>query len=333
MAGCLGSWVRPLLVDDTKRGGATDNFRCVSNAEEWASPSPVTEVGTAATALDALPSDLATLRAVSRQLVFHYEGGGDFVANGIAADRIVEIDTRYADAMFSLLEQLGGPISPEPRLKNQRLIGCCRDYAVMFVAMARHKGIPARIRVGFATYFDPGWFNDHVIAEVWDDPQQRWRLVEPEIDDDHVAEVDGSTFDPLDVPNDKFVTGPRAWLMARHGDQDAERFVVAPDLHIPDTRGFCYLRHNLIHDLAALNKTEMLLWDEWGLMDTDDPLNPQHLETLDELALATSVPDPSASDLRSWGTREEFRVPSIVTSESAANNQRLRVDVRRTLGM
>jgi hypothetical protein len=80
---------------------------------------------------------------------------------------------------------------------------CC------FVAMARHKGIAARARVGFATYFDPGWFIDHVVAEVWDEQEVRWRLVEPEIGDNHVSEASGVTVDPLDVAEDMFLTGSR----------------------------------------------------------------------------------------------------------------------------
>jgi hypothetical protein len=52
--------------------------------------------------------------------------------------------------------------------------------------MARHKGIQSRRRVGFAGYFFDGWLIDRTIAEVWDGPAERWRLVEPEIDDGHI---------------------------------------------------------------------------------------------------------------------------------------------------
>src|SRR3712207_9394020 len=38
-------------------------------------------------------------------------------------------------------------------------------------------------------------------------------------------------------------------------------------LDLENTRSWPYLQHNLIHDLAALNKVEMLLWDAWGLAD------------------------------------------------------------------
>ncbi|HEV2373565.1 MAG TPA: hypothetical protein VGS19_15500 [Streptosporangiaceae bacterium] len=45
-----------------------------------------------------------------------------------------------------------------------------------------------------------GWLVDHVIAEVWDGPAGRWRLVEPEIGDGHTDPADGASFDALDVP-------------------------------------------------------------------------------------------------------------------------------------
>ena len=71
----------------------------VSDHGFWAVQSLVTEPGPAAAAIDQLPSDLGALRAASRQLVFHYWADGDYAANGIAPERISEIDTRYAAAM------------------------------------------------------------------------------------------------------------------------------------------------------------------------------------------------------------------------------------------
>ena len=72
----------------------------MGNAGWWAAPSPVTEIGGAGGAVDTQPSDLSVLRKVSQQLVFHYRAGGDYADNGIALDRIDEIDPRYADVMF-----------------------------------------------------------------------------------------------------------------------------------------------------------------------------------------------------------------------------------------
>src|SRR5579863_907144 len=231
----------------------------------WASQSTVTEPGAARTAIDELPVGFAALREAGSQLEFHYRAGGDFAENGVPADRAGEIDTRYADAMFALLLERGEPTLSRPRGPADRVVGCCRDATVMYLALAKHKGIPARARVGFAAYFHPGWFVDHVIAEVWDEAEGRWRLVDPEMSSDWTPEVNGRPVDWTDLAEDQFVTGPRAWEAARAGRSDPERYVVGPELEVPALRGWPYLAHNAIHDLAALNKTEMLLWDAWGM--------------------------------------------------------------------
>ena len=80
---------------------------------------------------------------------------------------------------------------------------------------ARHKGIPARARVGFAAYFHPGWLIDHVIAEVWDEAAGHWRLVDPEMSSEWTPEVNERPVDWMDLADDQFVTGPRAWQAAR----------------------------------------------------------------------------------------------------------------------
>jgi hypothetical protein len=99
----------------------------VSDHRFWAVQSLVTEPGPAAAAIDRLPSDLGALRAASQQLVFHYWywAGGDYAANGIAPERISEIDTRYAAAMFARLSELADlPLSaarePSPPLADLR---------------------------------------------------------------------------------------------------------------------------------------------------------------------------------------------------------------------
>jgi hypothetical protein len=290
----------------------------VSDPGFWAVQSLVTEPGAAAAAIDELPSDLGALRAASRQLVFHYWADGDYAANGVAPARISEIDTRYAAAMFARLGELADLPLPAARQPRQRLVGCCRDFTVLFVAMARHKGIPARARVGFARYFFDGWLIDHEIAEIWDGSAERWRLVEPEIDDGHTDPVDGASFDALDVPPDRFLTGPRAWQLARSGAVDPERFVVSPGLQIPATRGLPQLMRSLVRDLAALNKTEMLLWEDWGVLDSRTAPGPGDMPVLDELATLSGQPSPPLASLRSAYRRPEFVVPDTVTSYSPA---------------
>lgn len=97
-----------------------------------------------------------------------------------------------------------------------------------------------------------------------------------------------------------------------------ERFVVNPGLEIPATRGLPQLRRNLVRDLAALNKTEMVLWEDWGVLDSHTAPGPDELPVLDELATLTGQPSPPLADLRSAYRRPEFVVPDTVTSYSPA---------------
>jgi hypothetical protein len=299
----------------------------------WARQSAVTDPGAAAGAIDALPAELAALREASSQLVFHYRAGGDFAENRVPAERIAEINTRYADAMLALILERGEPTLGRKRQAPDRVVGCCRDSTVLFLALARHKGIPARARVGFAAYFHPGWLLDHVVAEVWDDRDGRWRLVDPEMNGGWTPEVNGRRVDWLDLTDDQFVTGPRAWRAARAGNADPERYVVAPELELPGLRGWPYLAHNAIHDVAALNKTEMLLWDEWGLQLSygPGPVPEAVGAVLDEVCALTADPAVTAAALTELGGRDGLRIPPTVTSFDPHGAPPRQVDVTRVL--
>lgn len=287
---------------------------------DYATQSRISDPGPFAARLAEVGSDLPAMRAAASRLVFHYRAGGDFAENGIEASRIAEIDTRYARDMLARIFQLSDRPLTADRAPNQRIVGCCRDFTLLFLAIARQHGVRARARVGFAAYFMPGWFVDHVIAEVWDVDQQRWRMIDAELGEDHVDQSDGAKIDPLDLPAGRFLTGPQAWRSCRTGSADPDRFVVDPDLAIPQTRGWPQVRHNLIQDLASLAKHEMLLWEDWSLDHIDGEPAPRQLDLLDRLAEATSSPGVSAEQVLSYFERDEFRVPPVVTSHSPAHD-------------
>ncbi len=295
----------------------------------WANAGPVTDVGAWASTVDKVPADPAAIREVVTHLVFHYRSGGDLAQHGIAPERLAEVDLRSARAMLDRLCADGAGLSAD-RPASERVVGGCRDFAVLFLAIARHHQIPARARVGFATYFQQGWLLDHVVVELFDVEVGRWRLVEPQIGDDFVP-VDGERFDPLDVPRDRFLTGPKAWLEARAGVREPERFVVDPDLEILGTRSWRYLRHNLLHDLSSLRKNEMLLWDEWGLMDSSRPPRGEELEVLDHLARLTADPLCPLENIADWAAKPGFAVPPTVTGYSPAAEGPRRIDVSMLL--
>jgi hypothetical protein len=276
-----------------------------------------------------VPGTLAAMRAAASQLVFHYRGGGDYAENGVEPGRISEIDTRYARDMLARIFALSDQPLTAPREPRLRTVGCCRDFTVLFLALARAHGVPARARVGFGAYFEPGWCLDHVVAEAWDESQQRWRLIDPELPDGYTDSA-GRPADPGDLTREQFLTGAVAWRACRSG-ADASRFLVDPGLEIPVTRGWPYIRHNLILDLAALAGHEMVLWDFWGWGAIDDmtdswntaagtgphALSPGQLAVLDEVAEVCSG-EPPVEAIQELYQRDGLRVPPVVTSFSLA---------------
>jgi hypothetical protein len=288
----------------------------------YSTQSRFTDPGAMASWLDSVGPDLADIRAAAAQLVFHYRAQGDITDHGFPPKREAEIDLRYADDMLSRLHELN-PAPPEKaRAATERVVGCCRDSTLLFVAMARHHGIAARARVGFGTYLIADWALDHVIAEVWDAAEQRWRLVEPEFED---GQVD---VDLLDVPADQFLVGADAWAACRSGSLDAQRCVVSPELELPFLRGWPYLMHNLVVDLAALNKHEMLLWDLWGVIETADPSDDGVARQMDALAARLRVPGLTVDQLTAAFDVDGLRVPDVITSVTPHTRQPRQVTLR-----
>jgi len=265
----------------------------------------VTDPGRHAALFADLPADVPVLMRTARNLILHYRAD-DPVKLGVPKDRLQEIHTRHIETMLTTLVGLKeGPIT-SPRAPTERLVGCCRDFALMFVSMARAKGIPARSRVGFGKYFMTGLYLDHEVAEVWDANEQRWYLVDPELADDYKS-PDGVSINPLDVPRDQFLTAGEGWRLCQEGKLDPMKFMVGPDVVIENTVGLPQIKYDLVLDFVALLKIEMLLWDQW--FDTDDT----GTEQIDRLAELTRVPD--VAKLREqYEESTDLHVPDVIRS-------------------
>jgi hypothetical protein len=85
------------------------------------------------------------------------------------------------------------PMTAE-RPAEQRMVGFCYHFALL-----RATGTPARVRCGFAGYFEAGLWIDHWVTEYWDG--DGWRLTDPQIGRSDLARDDQA---PCDQP---FVLG------------------------------------------------------------------------------------------------------------------------------
>ena len=209
----------------------------------------------------------------------------------LSPERQAEVQLRsMARRLQRLLELDPAPLH-QLRPLDRKLVGNCRDFSLLLTALLRHQGVPARARCGFGTYFIPNHFEDHWVAEYWNAEQDRWVLVDAQIDDlQHQAL--GMTFDPLDVPRDQFITGGLAWQMCRAGQADPDAFGIF-DMH-----GLGFVLGDFVRDVAALNLMELLPWDCWGIMLKNSDPDAADLQMLDGLAELTALDVPEYDRLR-----------------------------------
>jgi hypothetical protein len=180
----------------------------------------------------------------------------DTDAIGLAPERLAEKDIRPVNELVRRLLALDPAPLEVPRAPDKRVVGTCRHYAVLSCALLRRAGIAARVRCGFATYFQPGQALDHWITEYRLTDTARWVRVDSEV-------LDGSVIPrPHDLAPADFLTGGEAWTAYRRGEVDPTTFGVFGT----DNWGAAEIRGNAVKDLAALNKVEVLPWDEWGRM-------------------------------------------------------------------
>ncbi|MDQ3515045.1 MAG: hypothetical protein M3462_15545 [Chloroflexota bacterium] len=90
--------------------------------------------------LDDLPTGPDDLRAVVRGLVTHYMAPvGD--GGHVPADRLSEVDAGDVRAMLGRIVDLAPRPLAESRPIDRRLVGCCRDFALLLCAFLRHRGV------------------------------------------------------------------------------------------------------------------------------------------------------------------------------------------------
>jgi len=267
--------------------------------EYYVAQSPTTDPGEYGELLADLPSDLAAIAEVTQGLIYHYTAGQFFYGWVPPTARLPEANTRTLhNILATLMTKDDHPLTVS-RAYSDRIIGCCRDFSLLACAILRHQGRPARLRYGFAGYFNPGYWGDHVVVETW--TGNRWQRFDPQL-----AGVRDWGYDLLDMPATAFVTGGRAWQMCRQEGANPERFGLGPD--VEDVRGWWFIRQRLQLDVASLNKIELLCWDEIEGLHEDQVADQA---ILDEMAMLSLNPDSNELRARS-ATADRWQLPSSV---------------------
>jgi hypothetical protein len=277
-----------------------------SRLDFYTRPAAMTSGGKYAPMFNELPNDVVGLARIVQGLLLH-EHAAPVYGVTLVDKRRREVHLRSVERMLDcLLAHNDQPLSVARQL-DARLVGNCRHFTVLLVAMLRSKGVPARARGGFGAYFKRGHFYDHWVCEYWNATDARWVRADAQLDDVQRAELQVN-FDPLDVPHDRFLIAGDAWAHCRTGKGDPSKFGIF------DMNGPWFIAGNLVRDVAALNKVEMLPWDVWGAMpQPDESLTDEQRAFFDRLAALTRAPDSTFTELRAlYEGDDRLRIPGTV---------------------
>jgi hypothetical protein len=268
----------------------------------YSTPGVMTDPGEHADLLADLPGDLAGLCQVVQGNLIHVFWAERYGRKLSEAEQQT-VNVRAVSEKLARLRAADDRPLAEPRPLEQRQAGNCRDFSVLLCALLQHQGVPARARCGFGTYFTPGHFEDHWVGEYWNAAQERWVLVDAQLDA-FQRQVLQPPFDPLDVPRDQFITAGDAWGMCRAGKADPDCFGIF-DMH-----GWWFIWGNVMRDFLALNKVEILPWDWWEAKywshQLGDPLPPEaQLTEYDDLAALTLAGDATFAEVRARYTADD----------------------------
>ncbi|MFI7002726.1 transglutaminase domain-containing protein [Nocardia sp. NPDC050175] len=270
----------------------------MATAIEYNSPGLLTSLhGVDPAALEQIPTDIIDICRLAPGLVIQPRDAENL---DLPPERFSENQIRQVVKLVNALLALSPAPLTVPREPDRRVIGTCRHFAVISCALLRQRGIAARARCGFATYFQHGRGLDHWITEYWHDVERRWVRIDTEILGQSILDR------PEDLRAGEFFSGGEAWIAFREGRIDAATFGVSGTANW----GPAEIRGNAIKDLAALNKVEMLPWDEWGRMTAsyNGETGPDYDEFLDTIAATAAGDDPAA--IAELYAHDDLRVPA-----------------------
>jgi hypothetical protein len=272
------------------------------NLDTYRTPVAMSDAGRQARLFDGLPHDVGGLAQVVQGLMVH-EHIAPAYGLTLSPEQHAQAQLRSVEKILETIAEQDRKPLPVARPAGERVVGVCRHFTLLHVAMLRAQGVAARARCGFGAYFVERMFIDHWVTEYWNEAQKRWVLVDAQLDG-RQRELFKIGFDPLDVPRDQFLVAGQAWELCRAGKADPDSFAIL-DMH-----GRWLIAGNVIRDVAALNNHEMLPWDVWGAMARNDA--ELDLPLIDRLAELSHAPDEHPAELQAAYEDRRIAVPGTV---------------------
>lgn len=286
--------------------------------------SPYTELGLYKDFAKSLPDDIKELCLLQRNQIIHpFDLNNEEMRNdknSFYGDMTKVNKTRLsyendlfptAQSIFAELLRRNANYSKDRDIKDKVHV-CCREQAILLASILKAKGIPARVRSGFAKYVNTTnqKAGDHWITEYYNDELKRWTLVDADMQfDENTLNEFHIDFNLLDIPYDKFIFGAEAYLGIRKNKYKTEEIYYSSD---PITLGLKATLRGLFFDFHSLMNDEIIfLHLPKYIQDKNLELTEEEYIELDELAMLMLNPDSNFEKLLEiWNNKLKFRIMS-----------------------
>jgi hypothetical protein len=138
----------------------------MENLDRWIGHSLMSDPAAYAAAIADLPSDIGVLNGIVQGVLVHSDWLSEYGLDESRLPAVSRTTLPTADRLADILAKDPQALQIR-RPSDRRAIGTCRDFALMLCSILRGKGVPSRLRCGFAAYFGSGW-EDHWVCEYWD---------------------------------------------------------------------------------------------------------------------------------------------------------------------
>ncbi len=189
--------------------------------------------------------------------------------------------------------------------EENSLIVSCRNVAILVASMLKTRGIPARVRSGFAPYFEyedmKGCSWDHWITQYWNIVESRWISIDVDVSIEPYIK-----FDPYDLPKDLFDFSADAWLRVRSGKVNPGYFQ-----NSGGTQGLVVIAWELFYDFHCLMNNEPIYTNtvDMAFLKVFPTIKENDLREIDNLARLLQNPDENFEKLvRIFNSNRKFRI-------------------------
>jgi len=198
------------------------------------------------------------------------------------------------------------------RKPEDRLLISCRHNSILLASILKYRGIPVRVRYGFAPYLQSGFHSSHVICEVWNEKDNRWMLVDP-------------TMNMIDFSYDNFDFSNEVWLKMQNKEIEPKLYRVNDNFN-----GLMIITAELCLDLASILGTEYIYHQYSPIIDYvfQNQLTTKHIEMLNRISeLMKSINAENLSKLKEIYNNNpqiQFADSIVPVNFYAENNNQIR---------